>query len=191
MHIHMNTTRRHALARMGLGCAALVWATHSTAKQPAANTSAEYPEMAWDQLIPKDWRPDRSLNMLGNRIGLLDDSDPAVVLLMEKIRQAWDSAPTIAALNGKKIRIAGYAVPLDTTPGAIKNMLLVPYFGACVHTPPPPANQIILGRSTKPLDVDMMVPVWLSGTLRTERQTTESGVSGYTLDIKTIEAYTD
>ncbi len=129
--------------------------------------------------------------MLVKRTGLLDDSDPAVIRLMEKIREVWDRAPTISELNGKKIRIAGYAVPLDTTPEVTKSMLLVPYFGACVHSPPPPANQIIFGQSLKPLRVEMMSAVWLNGTLKTVSKKTDMGVSGYQLDIAKIEAYRD
>ena len=129
--------------------------------------------------------------MLVKRTGLLDDSDPAVIRLMEKIREVWDRAPTISELNGKKIRIAGYAVPLDTTPEVTKSMLLVPYFGACVHSPPPPANQIIFGQSLKPLRVEMMSAVWLNGTLKTVSKKTDMGVRGYQLDIAKIEAYRD
>lgn len=70
-------------------------------------------------------------------------------------------------------------------------MLLVPYFGACLHTPPPPANLIIFGYSKKPLDIEMMNAVWLSGTPATEKKATDIGVSGYRLDIAKIEPYKD
>lgn len=165
--------------------------TYIQITMPSYALGAEFSDISWDQLIPKDWKPDRSLSMLVKRTGLLDDNDPAVIRLMEKIRKIWDSAPTVPELNGKKIRIAGYAVPLDTTPGMTKNMLLVPYFGACVHTPPPPANQIIFGQSDKPLTIEMMSAVWISGTLKTVSKKTDMGVSGYQLGIAKIEAYRD
>ena len=179
----MDISLRKLSALLALGPAYITTPRHGYA--------SEYQEITWDQLIPKDWQPDRSLSMLVKRTGLLDDSDPAVIRLMEKIREVWDRAPTISELNGKKIRIAGYAVPLDTTPEVTKSMLLVPYFGACVHSPPPPANQIIFGQSLKPLRVEMMSAVWLNGTLKTVSKKTDMGVSGYQLDIAKIEAYRD
>ena len=179
----MNSDRRKLSSLLALTCIQMGLPSYALAK--------EFPDMSWDQLVPKDWRPDRSLSMIVKRTGLLDDSDPAVIQLMEKIRKVWDNAPTISELNGKKIRIAGYAVPLDLTPEKINNMLLVPYFGACVHTPPPPANQIIFGHSEKSLNIEMMNAVWLSGTLATEKKATDMGVSGYRLDIAKIEPYKD
>ena len=179
----MNLTRRHFNTLMAIGLTAQTG--------PRIAQAQAYENLAWEKMIPKDWQPDKSLAMLQKRMGFLPDGDPAVVALMEKMRKIWDNAPTVAALNGKKIRIAGFALPLDTTPGKVKSMLLVPYFGACVHTPPPPANQIILASSLKPLDVEMMSPVWLSGTLSTERSTTDSGISGYSLKIEKMEPYKD
>jgi hypothetical protein len=179
----MNFSRRKYTGLLALACL--------QAAMPRSGYASEFQEMSWDQLIPKDWKPNKSLSRLASRIGMLGDDNPAVIKLMEKIREVWDSAPTIPELNGQKIRIAGYAVPLDTTPEVTKNMLLVPYFGACVHSPPPPANQIIYGQSTKPLRVEMMSPVWLSGTLKTASKSTEMGVSGYQLDIAKVEAYRD
>ena len=80
---------------------------------------------------------------------------------------------------------------METTPEVTKSMLLVPYFGACAHSPPPPANQIIFGQSLRPLRVEMMSAVWLNGTLKTVSKKTDMGVSGYQLDIAKMEAYRD
>ncbi len=104
----MNSDRRKLSSLLALTYIQMALPNYALAK--------EFPDMSWDQLVPKDWRPDRSLSMIAKRTGLLDDSDPAVIQLMEKIRKVWDNAPTISELNGKKIRIAGYAVPLDLTP---------------------------------------------------------------------------
>jgi hypothetical protein len=59
---------------------------------------------------------------------------------MQAMRDIWDKAPTNPAVEGMKARLPGYVVPLDTQPAGIKEFLLVPYFGACIHSPPPPAN---------------------------------------------------
>ncbi|UCH74828.1 MAG: DUF3299 domain-containing protein, partial [Rhodospirillales bacterium] len=47
------------------------------------------------------------------------------------------------SLSGQSIRMGGYLLPLEFTGKATTEFLLVPYVGACIHTPPPPANQIV------------------------------------------------
>lgn len=71
-------------------------------------------------------------------------------------------------LNGKNIRLAGYLLPLDMAGKQVKEFLLVPYMGACIHTPPPPPNQIVHATlqsgAVHPVS-DMFRPVWVTGTL--------------------------
>lgn len=155
-------------------------------KAPAAMQS--YKEMTWDGLVPKNWDP--SQMMKGLDLGKLSDSDPRAMEALEKMRKAWSEAPVEPSLNGARIRIAGFLVPLDAQRGEVKEFLLVPYFGACIHTPPPPANQIIHAVAVKPLkEVQVMSAVWVSGTLETARKTTEFGDSGYRLKADMLAPY--
>ncbi|MFP3457944.1 DUF3299 domain-containing protein, partial [Psychrobacter sp. SIMBA_152] len=61
----------------------------------------------------------------------------------EEDRQTNLDAPVVEALDGKKVRIPGYVVQLEGDADNVTEFLLVPYFGACIHVPPPPPNQII------------------------------------------------
>jgi hypothetical protein len=100
------------------------------------------------------------------------------------------NAPAEHALNGKKGRIAGFALPLERQGDKVTEFLIVPYFGACIHTPPPPANQIIHAKSAKPLaGVKMMVPLWTYGTLTVQRGETTWGVAGYQFKVDKIAPY--
>ena len=66
----------------------------------------------------------------------------------------------------------------------------MPYFGACIHTPPPPANQIIDVKPRVPLaSVHSMDMVWVSGTLKTSRSETSMGASSYALEADAVEPY--
>ena len=66
----------------------------------------------------------------------------------------------------------------------------LPYFGACIHTPPPPANQIVWVVPAKPAaGFHSMDTVWVSGTLRGNRSDSPMGASGYRLDAVLVEAY--
>ena len=81
-------------------------------------------------------------------------------------------------------------------------LLLVPYFGACTHTPPPPANQIIFGKLKTETELnDINQPVWITGTIQTSRSNSllnESGVanglevqSAYSMVVELVEPYID
>jgi len=151
-----------------------------------------WPEIKWETLVPKGWDP--SGEFKGLDLSKLQDSDPRAIEALDKLKSIWDNAPADPALNGQKRRIAGFALPLERQgpdgKGGVTEFLIVPYFGACIHTPPPPANQIIHAKSAKPLTgVKMMVPIWTYGTFSVQRGETQWGVAGYRLTVDKIAPY--
>ena len=74
----------------------------------------------------------------------------------------------------------------------VTEFFIVPYFGACIHTPPPPANQIIHARSSRPLSgIESMMPIWSYGTFSVQRGETAWGVAGYRMNVHKIARYED
>jgi len=158
------------------------------APKPAASTPAGFKEVPWDALVPKDWNPAKEFQ--GLNLGAMDDADPKAIAALEKLRAAWDNAPVVPALNGQRVRIAGFMVPLETQQGLVSEFLLVPYFGACTHTPPPPANQIVHVFPTKPYKSEQgMDAVWVHGALETTRARTDLGNAGYRMRAEVITPY--
>ena len=148
----------------------------------------QWPEIGWDALIPKGWDP--SAEFKGLDFSRLQDADPRAMEALEKIKAVWDNAPAEPALNGRQGRIAGFALPLEKKGDKVTEFLIVPYFGACIHTPPPPANQIIHAKSRKPLSgVTMMTPLWVYGTFSVQRASTDWGVAGYRLQVDRVAPY--
>lgn len=98
---------------------------------------------------------------------------------------------TVKELNGKKIKIPGYTVPFEYGADAqIKEFLLVPYFGACLHAPPPPPNQTIFVIAEKPIKMkDLAQAVWIEGTIYTQTQESELADAAYTIKLTAIEEY--
>jgi hypothetical protein len=94
------------------------------------------------------------------------------------------SSSTVAALNGKNIRIGGYPVPLESNAkGKSTLFFLVPYPGACIHVPPPPPNQLILVRYPHGIALDdIYAPIWVSGTLKVEAVSNDMADAAYALD---------
>ncbi|MEO8007287.1 MAG: DUF3299 domain-containing protein [Betaproteobacteria bacterium] len=71
-------------------------------------------------------------------------------------------------LNGHNVRLPGYLLPLEFTGKQVSEFLLVPWVGACIHTPPPPPNQIVHVKPEKPVTMSgMFEAVWVTGQLTT------------------------
>ncbi|MGI9366513.1 MAG: DUF3299 domain-containing protein [Rhizobiaceae bacterium] len=101
-------------------------------------------------------------------------------------------------LDGTDVRIPGYVLPLEYDGDRVTEFLLVPYVGACIHTPPPPANQIIHVKPKASFAVNgLFTPVWVSGKLSIELTQQSVGLSdgvggfevGYQLDAVSVEKY--
>ena len=153
---------------------------------PAARAAGPR-EIKWDDLVPKGWDPAKGFK--GADSGALNDGDPRAADMLRQMRAAWDSAPTVTALDGQSVRLPGYVVPLEEVRGELREFLLVPYFGACIHTPPPPANQIVLVVPKGGAKFQTMDTVWVTGTLKAARGDSAMGASGYRLESAAVEKY--
>ncbi|MEO1656620.1 MAG: DUF3299 domain-containing protein [Pseudomonadota bacterium] len=109
---------------------------------------------------------------------------------------ALDSMPqlgtfnTVESLNGKRIELPGFVVPLDFKGRAHSTFLIVPYFGACIHTPPPAPNQIVFATAEPAQELgNIFYPLWFTGVLETNRQDTDLGNTAYTLRLESVRPY--
>ena len=161
----------------------------SAAPKAPATRPGSFREIRWDDLVPRDWDPMKEFK--GLDLTNLSDADPRATELLKKLRQVWDNAPANPAMDGQAVRIPGYVVPLEETPQGLKEFLLVPYFGACIHSPPPPANQIIHVLPQTASKVRSMDPVWISGTLVREKTDSYMGAAGYRMQAVRVEPYVE
>ena len=167
----MRARRRTAiLAALGI---VVAWS------RPAVVHAVEPPmELQWHQLVPlappkplKPFFANRPVDI--GKLGSPDDGSPPPAPLPEG---RWMSTPTkpgsmpapvVESLNGKRVHIGGYVVPLSFDSTRVKDFLLVPFVGACIHVPPPPANQIIYVKVEQGFDVqETFDPVWVTGTIK-------------------------
>ena len=146
--------------------------------------------IGWEQLIPAGWDPYKDLKALN--LDGLQDNDPKADEALKKMRKMWDNAPINPLLLGERVRLPGYVVPLEDLANGIKEFLLVPYFGACVHSPPPPANQIVHVLLDKPAkNLRLMDVVWVSGPLSATKTDSHMGVASYRIDAKAVTPYSE
>ena len=93
-------------------------------------------------------------------------------------------------LNNKEIKIAGYITPIAFDGDTVAEFLFVPYRGACMHVPPPPANQIIYVKSAKGLKADEIYsPFWITGILSTTLTSTIVADVGYSMQQASVIPY--
>ena len=94
-------------------------------------------------------------------------------------------------LNGREVRIPGFVVPLEFNDDQfVTEFLLVPYFGACIHLPAPPPNQIVMVSSTQGMKLDdINLPFWISGVMRTTVTENDVATSAYALEMQEFEPY--
>jgi hypothetical protein len=150
-------------------------ATHAPAIGSAAART-----VGWGELLPAGWNP---ADIPGaEQAKGLDDRDPRARALLREMRERGRNAPVNGALDGVEVRIAGFAVPLDYSRGRITEFLLVPSFGACIHAPPPPANQVIHVLAASPVEKGTMSVAWVSGRLRAAPGDTAMARSGYRIE---------
>ncbi len=97
----------------------------------------------------------------------------------------------VSSLDGMNIRIPGYVVPLDfNAENKYKEFLLVPYFGACLHTPPPPPNQIIFVNADPAVKVsNIEEPFWIEGIMTTGEFSSDLASTAYEVKLSTLSAY--
>ena len=162
------------------------------AASAAASAPADtYKLTDWDALIPKDWDPMKAVKGIGIlRLAAMGDADPKAMQALNELKRAWDNAPSEPSMDNARIRIPGFVVPLDAEGETVHEFLLVPYFGACIHTPPPPANQVVhVTLATPAKGLRMMDAVWVSGQLHTAISDTGMGTAGYRMDGVSVAPY--
>lgn len=154
----------------------------------------EVTELDWDALIPEEWRPERALEGLSEDGASLDDisdEDPRDELVMDKLMALWKQAPVVESLDGDRVKLPGFVVLVEFDLEDVSEFLLVPYYGACIHVPPPPSNQIVyvVLPAGKTYRGDVFDTVWVTGVLRIERFSSEMADAGYRLEALALAPY--
>ncbi|MFK7939102.1 MAG: DUF3299 domain-containing protein [Roseovarius sp.] len=161
--------RRAVLA--GLGAVTLL---------PGQARARDYVDLGWSDLLPKD------TPFVPNAIrGMIDHSGPALSSQQPPstgVRSDW---------NGQNVRMPGFIVPIDHKGTGVVAFILVPYVGACVHVPPPPANQLVFVTTGTPYESDgLFEPVTVEGMFSTSTITTHLAKVGYALSADRITPFT-
>lgn len=152
--------------------------------------------LEWDELMPPGYvesilEQNEEENSKAQSFFEWEDNTDEAQAAYEELKAKLSSAPIVPELNNQLIRLAGFMVPLDFDfdTETFTEFLLVPYYGACIHVPPPPSNQVVYVTAKKPLKETWLdYAVWASGTLTTESASSEYAFAGYTMkDVDIVE----
>lgn len=190
---------KQSIAILNILLISLLASGHIWAK---TSTSGTFTTIEWTDLMPADdlealMNPPEDLydiedgseaDQISSQIKLAisqaNDSRYHQALSSTRIRPEYDKKP---------IRIAGFIVPLSFGENySITEFFIVPFFGACIHVPPPPPNQIIFGKYPAGFKLDALYdPFWFEGTLSTELIENDMATAAYSIRIEQITDYTD
>ena len=143
---------------------------------PAAALASEVVELEWDDLLPKgETAVQRALQGLIDHDNLdLSSQQPAST----GVRSEW---------NGQMVRISGFVVPIATSGTAVTAFILAPFVGACIHVPPPPANQLVFVTTQDPFESEgLYAPVNVTGKIAVSTMSTHLAQVGYALAAESI-----
>ena len=148
--------------------------------------------IGWSELLPT---ADKQLLSRYQQDLPTDLTDQVVLSLQATTDQNYQatllSTNTVTKFIDQVISISGFIVPIDVQENrTMTSFFLVPYFGACIHYPPPPPNQLIYVTIPNGMPAtDFQMPYTISGVLRKDLYEDPLGTSAYSLDLLTVEKF--
>lgn len=163
------TNRRRVLA--GLGVVACL---------PRTALAEEIVELEWRDLIPE-----AETAIPPSMQGLLPHDESSNLFSEQPassgVRTDW---------NGLVVSLPGFIVPIDYSGTGVTAFILVPYVGACVHVPPPPANQLVFVTTSTPYESSgLFEAVTVTGMFGTASTSTQLADISYALSADNIAPY--
>ena len=164
------------------------------------NAQSQYIDTEWTELIPADdleilLNPpdflldieDRAENDNMNTLNEISPNDIAT----KKYQQALESTRIVEGFNGRSIRIPGFIVPIEVDDNQkVTQFFIVPYFGACLHMPPPPPNQIIFVNYSTGIELASLYDAfWFEGVLTIDTTDSHLGKSAYSMRLNKVYPY--
>lgn len=139
----------------------------------------DYIDLNWADLVPEGQQviPPSIQSMIDHNGPSLSTQQPPSL----GARTDW---------NGLVVRLPGYVVPIDYSGTGVTAFILVPFVGACVHVPPPPANQLVFVTTAKPYENSgLFEAVNVTGMFGTASTSTQLADIAYALSADHIEPF--
>ena len=153
-----------------------------------------FTKIEWGDLIPPGFSGQEISERFNERIAQVEPGSPEADEVFADLQAEYENQPVNPDLAGSEIQLAGFVAPLTYVDDLITEFLLVPYFGACIHVPPPPVNQTIMVnlQDGEGLTIDeSWGAVWVTGTLTVDGAETDLATAGYSINEAQTGVYVD
>ncbi len=154
-------------------------------ERPKATPPPEgFEAIDWDYLIPPGFTAAEISARFDERIAQVEPGSPEADEVFAELQAEFDNQPVNPDVDGDVVQLAGFVAPLTYEDDIITEFLLVPYFGACIHVPPPPVNQTIIVtlQDGEGLTIEeSWGAVWVAGTLAVDGAETDLATAGYSI----------
>jgi len=159
---------------------------------PAIDEAAEqritslpgFQPIEWDDLVPSGFSSEQILARYEDRLEAVEPGSAEIDELYAEMNAEYDAASLNTELDSEKVQLAGFVAPLTYVGDEITEFLLVPYFGACIHVPPPPANQTVMVSLAEGESLSLEESwgaVWVAGEMAASSVDTALATAGYTI----------
>lgn len=147
----------------------------------AASAESEWRTLDWLELMPEE-----DLRLLESLPEIQHEGDGPMSLPDEIM-----TGRVVPEMDNTRARIPGFIVPLKTVGDQrIVEFFLVPYYGACIHVPPPPPNQIIHVTFPEGIELEVLYePFWVQGPLTISRTEHDIGTASYAIEAQAVTPY--
>lgn len=146
---------------------------------PQLARAEEFIDLDWEDLLPEGETaiPLVLRDLIDHSSAPLTSQQPA----SSGVRSDW---------NGQVVRLPGFIVPIEHRGSGVTAFILVPFVGACVHVPPPPANQLVFVTTETPYESKgLFEPVNVTGMFGISSISTQLAEIGYALSADKIEPF--
>jgi len=155
-----------------------------TSAAPANIVLDGFRGVEWADLIPPGFSSEQILARYEDRLTAAEPGSPELDELYEQMNTEFEDASVNPQLNSIDIQLAGFVAPLTFDGDKVTEFLLVPYFGACIHVPPPPPNQTVivtLDEGDSLTLEESWGAVWVAGEMNVTSTTTDLATAGYSI----------
>ena len=139
----------------------------------------------WSVLIDPNFNQAKVVAYYKEKVSHTKEGSKEEILIYAELQEALKKAGNNHAIDGKRVKLNGYIVPVDTDGGKVNKFLFFPNQAACIHVPASPANQTIYVMTKKDEGVmmeDAYEEITVFGTLKLQTAKIATGTASFVIE---------
>lgn len=148
----------------------------------ACSDTPSYEIDTWSALIDQNFNQEKVVQFYKDKVKKVKEGSKEEILIYSELQDALKKAGNNKVADGKKVKLEGYIVPVDTDGEKVNKFLFFPNQAACIHVPASPANQTIYVTTQKDEGVmmeDAYEQIAVYGTLKLETAKVATGTASF------------